>query len=109
MLDEALRIEDLHLSYRGLIGTTFSKPRALGYFESGIQPGEQELISGANLVLKKGETLCIGGASGQGKSASFVITFESPIFIKKIIFSPMLCLTSLATYQYTIRYSIKTI
>ena len=69
MFDEALRLEDIHLSYRGLIGTAFSKPRALGYFESGIQPGEQELISGANLVLKKGETLCIGGASGQGKSA----------------------------------------
>ena len=69
MFDEALRLEDIHLSYRGLVGTAFSKPRALGFFESGIQPGEQELISGANLVLKKGETLCIGGASGQGKSA----------------------------------------
>ena len=69
MYDEALRIEDLHLSYRGLVGTAFSKPRALGFFESGAQAGEQELISGANLVIKKGETLCIGGGSGQGKSA----------------------------------------
>ena len=69
MFDEALRIDNLHLSYRGLIGTAISKPRALGFFESGIQPGEEELISGANLVLKKGETLCIGGGSGQGKSA----------------------------------------
>ena len=69
MYDEALRIEDLHLSYRGLVGTAFSKPRALGFFESGVQAGEQELISGANLVIKKGETLCIGGGSGQGKSA----------------------------------------
>ena len=69
MYNEALRIEDLHLSYRGLVGTSFSKPRSLGFFESGLQPGEQELISGANLVIKKGETLCIGGGSGQGKSA----------------------------------------
>ena len=69
MFDEALRIEDLHLSYRGLIGTAFSKPRALGFFESGLQAGEQELISGANLMVKKGETICIGGGSGQGKSA----------------------------------------
>ena len=69
MLNEALRIEDLHLSYRGLVGTAFSKPRALGFFESGIQKGEQELISGANLFLEKGDTLCIGGGSGQGKSA----------------------------------------
>lgn len=69
MYNEALKIEDLHLSYRGLVGTSFSKPRSLGFFESGLQPGEQELISGANLVVQKGETLCIGGASGQGKSA----------------------------------------
>ncbi|MBR4916718.1 MAG: ATP-binding cassette domain-containing protein [Fibrobacter sp.] len=69
MYSEALRLEDLHLSYRGLIGTSISKPRPLGFFESGIQPGEQELISGANLVVQKGETICIGGGSGQGKSA----------------------------------------
>jgi len=69
MFDEALRLDDIHLSYRGLVGTAFSKPRALGFFESGLQLGEQELISGANLVVKKGETLCIGGGSGQGKSA----------------------------------------
>ena len=69
MLNEALRLEDLHLSYRGLVGTTFSKPRSLGFFESGAVAGEEELISGANLVLQKGETLCIGGGSGQGKSA----------------------------------------
>ena len=69
MFDEALRIEDMHLSYRGLIGMAFSKPRPLGFFESGLLPGEQELISGANLLVKKGETICIGGGSGQGKSA----------------------------------------
>lgn len=69
MLNEALRLEEIHLSYRGLVGTAFSKPRALGFFESGAVAGEQELISGANLVLQKGETLCIGGGSGQGKSA----------------------------------------
>ena len=44
MYNEALRLEDLHLSYRGLVGTSISKPRPLGFFESGIQPGEQELI-----------------------------------------------------------------
>jgi len=69
MFDEALRLEDLHLSYRGLVGTAFSKPRALGFFESEAHTGEQELISGANLLVKKGETICIGGGSGQGKSA----------------------------------------
>ena len=45
MFDEALRLEDLHLSYRGLVGTAFSKPRALGFFESEAHTGEQELIS----------------------------------------------------------------
>ena len=69
MLDEALRLEGLHLSYQGLVGTAFSKPRALGFFDQSNKNGEQELISGANLTLRKGETLCIGGASGQGKSA----------------------------------------
>lgn len=68
MHDEALRIEDLHLTYRGLIGTVFSKPRALSYFSRDTEK-DRDLISGANLVLKRGETLCIGGPSGQGKSA----------------------------------------
>lgn len=69
MHDEALRIEDLHLSYKGLAGTGFSRPRMLGFFDSSSKKQDEELISGANLTIKKGETLCIGGASGQGKSA----------------------------------------
>lgn len=69
MRDEALRIEDLHLSYSGLMGTAFSKPRVLSFFDTVKRTGEPELISGANLVLKQGETICIGGPSGQGKSA----------------------------------------
>lgn len=69
MQDEALRIEDLHLTYNGIAGITFSKPRALGYFDVAKSAGETELISGANLVVKRGETVCIGGPSGQGKSA----------------------------------------
>ena len=68
MNNEALRIVNLHLSYKGLAGTTFSKPRALDYFDKNCDI-DKELICGANLILKRGETLCIGGPSGQGKSA----------------------------------------
>jgi len=68
MKNEALRIENLHLSYRGLAGTTFSKPRALAFFDRN-RDTDKELISGANLTLMRGETICIGGPSGQGKSA----------------------------------------
>ena len=68
MNNEALRIENLHLSYKGLAGTTFSKPSALAYFDKSSDM-DKELICGANLVLNRGETLCIGGPSGQGKSA----------------------------------------
>ena len=34
MQDEALRIENLHLTYRGLSGTAFSKPGAYGFFST---------------------------------------------------------------------------
>ena len=61
MNNEALRIENLHLSYKGLAGTTFSKPRALDYFDKNCDI-DKELIYGANLILKRGETLCIGGS-----------------------------------------------
>jgi len=33
MIDEALRMEDVHLSYNDLAGTIFSKPRSLGFFK----------------------------------------------------------------------------
>ena len=69
MQDEALRIENLHLTYRGMNGTAFSKPEAYGFFENEVHEGDSDLIAGANLSLKRGETLCIGGPSGQGKSA----------------------------------------
>jgi len=68
-MHEALRIEDLHLTFRGLSGTAFSKPGAYGYFDAARHDNDPELISGADLSLKSGETLCIGGPSGQGKSA----------------------------------------
>ena len=72
MLDEALRLEDVYLSTNELSGTMFSLPRAVSYFEN-IKASESnkdnQLIAGANLTLKLGETICIGGPSGKGKSA----------------------------------------
>lgn len=65
----ALRIEDLHLSYKDLIGERFSKPKTLSFFEKQMHTPEKELLSGANMTLKNGETLCIGGPSGTGKTA----------------------------------------
>ncbi len=72
MLDEALRLEDVYLSTSELSGTPFSVPRAVNYFENikASQNNEDRpLIAGANLTLKLGETICIGGPSGKGKSA----------------------------------------
>ena len=69
MLDEALRMEDIHLAYRDIAGTVFSVPRTLGFFRQQETDPQKELISGAYLTVKRGETICIGGASGQGKSA----------------------------------------
>jgi len=69
MFDEALRLEDIHLAYKDLAGTFFSKPRALDFFSKDENDPQNELIIGANLTVTKGETLCIGGGSGQGKSA----------------------------------------
>lgn len=65
----ALRIEDLHLSYKDLAGERFSKPKTLSFFEKQMHAPEKELLSGANLTLNSGETLCIGGPSGTGKTA----------------------------------------
>lgn len=69
MLDEALRMENIHLAYNDLAGTIFSKPRALGFFRAQETDPQNELIVGANLTVKCGETICIGGGSGQGKSS----------------------------------------
>lgn len=69
MLDEALRIEDMYLSYKDLSGTAFAEPRAISYFDKAMFAPENTLIEKANLKLKLGETICIGGPSGQGKSA----------------------------------------
>jgi len=69
MIDEALRMEDIHLSYNDLAGTIFSQPRALGFFRKVEDDPQKELISGANLSVTRGDTVCIGGGSGQGKSA----------------------------------------
>ena len=72
MLDEALRLENIYLSRNELSGTMFSIPRAVSYFENirtSKSSEENQLIAGANLTLKLGETICIGGPSGKGKSA----------------------------------------
>ncbi|MCF0224163.1 MAG: ATP-binding cassette domain-containing protein [Fibrobacter sp.] len=69
MQDEALRMEHIHLAYEDLTGTTFSKPRALGFFSLFKNNGKTEFIKDVNLVVRRGETLCISGGSGQGKSA----------------------------------------
>ena len=72
MLDEALRLEDIYLSTNELSGTPFSIPRSVSYFENikaNINNNDKSLIAGANLTLKLGETICIGGPSGKGKSA----------------------------------------
>lgn len=69
MFDEALRMEDIHLAYSDIAGTMFSKPRILGFFKGEETDPQKELFSDVNLVVKRGETICIGGGSGQGKSA----------------------------------------
>ena len=72
MLDEALRLENIYLSRNELSGTMFSIPRAVSYFENirtSKSSEDNQLIAGANLTLKLGETICIGGPSGKGKSA----------------------------------------
>lgn len=69
MQTKALHIEDLHMSYKDTVGHQFSKPRALGFFERSENSSDTELISGANFDLENGETICIGGPSGLGKSA----------------------------------------
>lgn len=69
MFDEALKLENIHLAYKDLAGTIFSKPRALDFFSKEEDDPQNELIVGANLTVKQGETICIGGGSGQGKSA----------------------------------------
>ena len=69
MLDEALRVEDVHLAYRDMAGTIFSQPRTIGFFRREETDPQKELFSNVNLVVNRGETVCIGGGSGQGKSA----------------------------------------
>ena len=65
----ALRIENLHMTYKDLAGERFSKPRVLSFFERENKVNDKELLVNANMELMNGETLCIGGPSGTGKSA----------------------------------------
>ena len=65
----ALRIENLRITYKDLGGDRFSKPRALGFFEKEDTTTEKDLMSDANIELMNGETLCVSGPSGLGKSA----------------------------------------
>lgn len=69
MFDEALRLEKICLTYNDLKGNMFSQPRAVSFFASKEVSLQEELMHNVNLLVKRGETLCIGGASGQGKSA----------------------------------------
>lgn len=69
MLDEALRLENVSLAYNDLLGNMFSQPRAVSFFKRREDDEQKELVHNVNLLVKRGETLCIGGGSGQGKSA----------------------------------------
>ena len=69
MQDEALRLENISLAYNDLAGNMFSQPRAVSFFKRREDDEQKELIRNVNLTVTRGETLCIGGGSGQGKSA----------------------------------------
>lgn len=69
MFDEALRLENICLSYNDLAGNMFSRPRAVDFFKKREDDEQKELIRNVNLQVMRGETLCIGGPSGKGKSA----------------------------------------
>lgn len=69
MLEEALKLENVQLTYKDIAGDVFSKPRTLGFFEAEETDVSRILFSNVNLKLMRGETICIGGGSGQGKSA----------------------------------------
>lgn len=69
MLNIALKMENIHLAYRDIAGTMFSKPRTLGFFMDEETDPQKELLSNINLTINRSETICIGGPSGQGKTA----------------------------------------
>ncbi|MCQ2092299.1 MAG: ATP-binding cassette domain-containing protein [Fibrobacter sp.] len=69
MLDEALRLENVSLAYNDLVGNMFSQPQAVSFFKDREEDEQKELMRNVNLQVKRGETICIGGGSGQGKSA----------------------------------------
>jgi phospholipid/cholesterol/gamma-HCH transport system ATP-binding protein len=75
-MKEALQIENLHFSYleKSIGSGSWERIPESGFLNrlglSHIMQDdlEKEIISGLNLSLNRGETLCIAGASGQGKS-----------------------------------------
>ena len=69
MLDEALRLENVSLAYNDLTGKMFSQPLAVSFFKRREEDEQKELMHNVNLLVKRGQTLCIGGGSGPGKSA----------------------------------------
>lgn len=69
MFDEALRLENVSLAYNDLVGNMFSQPKAVSFFMDREEDEQKELMRNVNLQVKRGETICIGGGSGQGKSA----------------------------------------
>lgn len=72
MINEALRIEDLHFGYADGESSTIDNRKnilqCLGLVRFMPSDTSEEILSGLNLTLQRGETLCIAGASGKGKS-----------------------------------------
>ncbi|MDR1758936.1 MAG: ATP-binding cassette domain-containing protein [Fibrobacter sp.] len=64
-MKEALRLEDVHFSYRDQVPVV-SAPLSLSRIV--MKEQERSVVEGANLSMERGETLCIAGLSGQGKS-----------------------------------------
>lgn len=75
-MKEALRIEDVHFSYLDQVPLVLppGQLKSNKIFElNGLsrivfQEQKKDIIAGAHLKINRGETLCIAGLSGQGKS-----------------------------------------
>lgn len=73
MIEMALVIEDLRFSYSEMMSRRRVRSQSFlnwsGLSGAVLEDNRKEILSGVNLSVKLGETICIGGASGQGKSA----------------------------------------
>lgn len=72
MIETALNIKDLHFSYTESASRKIMRTQSFfnwgGLLSAVVEDTKKEVLSGVNLRLRQGETICIGGASGQGKS-----------------------------------------